>query len=182
MTRPGRGPYPLVSKLLLALASIAAYALIADLAESVEALESVPEPALWFHYVAGAVFGALVLAPYVGPRRRMLRIVGLCVASAAIYRLAVWFVTEGPLDYDMLVTFAVAGAGAAILCGLAVTCIAPRPYGPVVFVATLAGGAIGGASFEFKIATDQFLLVSHAIWQLLACLALHAGFRDRWPA
>jgi len=59
---------PLIIKLALALVSAIAYSVIAELADRFEAIESVPDTGLWFHYVVGAVFGALVLAPYLGAR------------------------------------------------------------------------------------------------------------------
>jgi hypothetical protein len=171
-------PSPLL-KFLLALASIAAYAVIARLAEAADPLESVPDAGLWFHYVVGAIFGALVLGPYATQPRRALRVIGLAVASALIYRLAVLFVTEGPLDYAVVTTFAITGAGAALLCCLAVSLIAPRPPRAVPLILALVAGAIGGASFDLRIASDPFLLLSHGAWQLLVCLALHAGFDVR---
>lgn len=174
--------FPLFAKVLLAFASIAAYALISNLADVLEPVESVPDPGFWFHYLAGAIFGALVLTPYVGADRRAIRMAALCIASAVIYRLAVWFVTEGPLDYDVVATFAITGAGAGVLCALAVVLIAPQPRRPLAFVLALVAGALGGASFDLKMSSDQYLLVSHGIWQLLVCLALHAGFRQRTTA
>jgi hypothetical protein len=85
---PQSASLPLWAKLGLALVSVLAYSVIAELADRFEAIESVPDTGLWFHYVVGAVFGALVLAPYVGPRQRIIRIVLLCAASAGI---EVWF-------------------------------------------------------------------------------------------
>ena len=166
-------------KLLLALASIAAYVLVANIAEALDPLESIPDAGLWFHYVVGAIFGALVLGPYAAPDRRPLRIAGLAAASAAIYRVAILFVTEGPLDYGVLTTFVITGAGAALLCCLAVCVIAPQRFAPLAFVLALLAGGAGGATFELKFASDPFLLVSHAAWQFLVCLALHAGFEAR---
>lgn len=171
--------FPLYAELLLALASIVVYALVAMLAEALDPLESVPDAVLWFHYVVGAVFGALVLGPYAVRERRWLRILALAIAGALIYRLAILFVTEGPLDYDVLTTFVITGAGAAVLCWLAICLIASRPYRVLPLVLALTAGAVGGASFDLKFASDPFLLVSHALWQLLVCLALHAGFAAR---
>jgi hypothetical protein len=182
MSRSTGTSFTLFAKLLLALASIAAYALIANLAERLEPIEGVPDPGFWFHYVAGAIFGALVLTPYLGPRQRALRFAGLCLASAGIYRLAVWFVAEGPLDYGVLATFVIAGAGAAAICVCAVVLIAPQPHRALAFVLVPAAGALGGASFELKMASDEIMLLSHGIWQLLVCFALHAGFRQRTRA
>lgn len=172
----------LASKILLALASVASYALVSSLAEAIEPLVAVPVTGYWFPYVAGAIFGGFVLMPYVGADRRALRIAGLWLAGAVIYRLAIWFATEGPLDYGPLVIFMITGAGAAVLCALAVILIAPQPWRPLALVFPLVAGALGGVSFELQIASDPFLLVSHGCWQLLVCLALHAGFEWRPPA
>ena len=168
----------LVFKLGLALASVAAYAVVADLAERLEAVESIPNTSLWFHYVLGAVFGALVLAPYIGARQRIARFVAICAASALIYHFAVWFVTDGPVGHSMITSFIAAGSLAALLSGLAVILIAPRPFSWRLVPLLLTAGALGGASFELKFAFDQILLIGHGTWQLLVCLALHFAFRD----
>jgi len=173
--------FSLVSKILLALASVASYSLVLRLAEAIEPVESVPGTGLWFPYVAGAIFGGFVLMPYVGQDRRTLRIAGLWVASALIYRLAVWFAADGPLGAGMLATFAITGAGAAVLCALSVVLIAPQRGSAPAFVFALVAGALGGASLDLKVAFDPDMLVGHGIWQLLVCLALHAGFERRTP-
>ena len=173
--------YSLVSKLLLAFASIASYVLVLRLAAAVEPIEVIPDAGLWFPYVAGAIFGAFVLMPYVGADRRALRIALLWVASALIYKLAIWFVATEPLDYDDSVTFAIAGTGAAVLCALSVMIIASRPGAALAFAYTLVAGALGGASFEIKVPSDPNLILNHGIWQVLVCLALHAGFERRIP-
>ena len=170
---------PLIIKLALALVSAIAYSVIAELADRFEAIESVPDTGLWFHYVVGAVFGALVLAPYLGARQRFIRFIGLCVASAAIYWLAVWFVTDGPIGYDAVTAFVIAGAGAALLSGIAVVAIAPRSFDLRLAGFTLVAGALGGAAFELKFAFDQYLLAGHVAWQMLTCLALHFGLRTQ---
>ena len=55
-----------------------------------------------------------------------MRAAAMCVASAAIYYVAVRFVVDGPFHYDTMTSFAVSGAGAALLTGLAVVVLAPR--------------------------------------------------------
>lgn len=169
--------FPPLIKLALALVSVVAYSVIAELADRFEAIESVPDTGLWFHYVVGAAFGALVLGPYVGPRQRIVRFVLLCAASAGIYWLAVWFVTDGPIGYDAVTSFVISGAGAALLSGLAVVAIAPRTFDLQLIAFTLVAGAIGGAAFDLKFAFDQYLLAGHVAWQLLVCLALHFSLR-----
>ena len=180
MMSPATGTrFPLIIKLALALVSVIAYSVIAELANRFEAIESVPDTGLWFHYVVGAVFGALVLGPYLGARQRIIRFIGLCIASAGIYWLAVWFVTDGPIGYDAITSFMLAGAGAALLSGLAVVLIAPRAFDLRLVGFALVAGGIGGAAFELKFAFDQYLLAGHAAWQMLTCLALHFGLRTR---
>ena len=171
--------FSLVFKYGLALTSVVAYAVIAQLADALEPIEAIPDAGLWFHYVLGAVFGALVLGPYVGPKQRALRIVLLAIASAGIYYLAVRFVADGPFSYDATTSFVLAGSASAVLCAIATILIAPcAPDWRVVPLAAVAG-AIGGAAFDFKLSFDQNLLMPHAVWQLLVCLALHFGLRER---
>jgi hypothetical protein len=169
----------LVFKYGLALTSIIAYAVIAQLADALEPIEAIPDAGLWFHYLVGAVFGALVLGPYVGLKHRALRIVALAVASAVIYYLAVKFVADGPIGYETVTSFVIAGAGAAVLCAVATILLAPRASEWRVVPLAAAAGAIGGATFDAKLAFDPNLLLAHAVWQLLVCLALHFGLRER---
>lgn len=171
----------LVFKYGLALASVVAYAVLAQLSDRLESVEGFPATGQWFFYVVAAIFGALVLGPYAGPRQRAIRLVLLCAASIAIYRLAIWFMAEGPLGYQAVTSFAAVGAVAALLCGLAVVVIAPRAFDWRLVPATLAAGALGGAAFDIKLPSDQYLLVGHAAWQLLTCLALHFGLREASP-
>jgi hypothetical protein len=107
----------------------------------------------------------------------MPRILALAAASAAIYWLAVRFVADGPIPYDSIVSLIVAGGGAALLCGLVTVVIAPRAFSWGLMPLLLAAGALGGAAFEVRIPNDELLLVGHAAWQLLVCLALNYGFR-----
>jgi hypothetical protein len=160
---------------------VVAYAILTQVAYWLEGLGGFPSPSLWFHYVIGAIFGALVMAPYARGPHRLLRGLALAAASAAIYWLAVWFVTDGPMGYDSIVSFTVAGALAAVLCGVAVAMLAPNAMSGRLFLLTLLAGAVGGATFDLKLAYDQNLLVAHAAWQLLVCLALHVGLH-RGPA
>lgn len=170
-------PFPLLGKYALALASLIGFVAISLLGEYLESGVGFSESGFWLRLAVGAVFGTCVLGPYAAPARRVPRILALAVASAAIYYLAVRFVAEGPIPYDSIVSLIVAGSGAALLCGLAVVVIAPRPFGWRIVPLLLVAGALGGAAFEIRIPNDGLLLVGHATWQLLVCLALHFGFR-----
>ena len=173
-----RNPTSLILRIGLALASIVAYAVLALIAEKLEAVDGIPETGIWFHYLVGAVFGALVLAPFIGPRQRFIRFVAMCVASAAIYYVAVRFVIDGPIGYDMITSFILSGGAAALLAGIAVVVIAPRAFSWKLLPLALAAGALGGATFDLKFSFDPNLLIGHAVWQLLVCLALNVSFRD----
>jgi len=169
--------FSLLSRLALTLASVGAYAVIAW-------QDQMPEPFNMFrtlsderYYVVGAIFGALVLGPYVALRGRALRILALAVASAVIYFFSVRFVILGPFGREATVSYVLAGAGAALLCGLAVLAIAPRTFVWQLIPIWLIAGAIGGAAFDFHSSYDRFFVIGHAAWQLLICVALHVGFR-----
>lgn len=173
--------FPLLAKYALALVSLIAFVAISLLGERLESGGGFSESGFWLRLATGAVFGACVLGPYAAPAHRVPRILALAVASAAIYWLAVRFVADGPIPYDSIVSLVVAGSGAALLCGLAVIIIAPRAFGWGIVPLLLAAGALGGAAFEIRIPNDELLLVGHATWQLLVCLAMHFGLRRASP-
>ena len=74
-----------------------------------------------------------------------------------------------------MASFLLAGAGAAVLCGVAVVVLAPSGFEWRLWPLLLVAGAIGGATFDLNFAFDPVLLIAHAAWQLLVCLALHLG-------
>ncbi len=168
---------PLELKFALAIASVVAYTVLTQVGEALEASGRIPNAGRWFHYLVGAAFGALVMAPYARAPHRVVRGFALAVASAVIYYLAVRFVVDGPIGYDAIIAFMVAGAGAAVLAAAAVVLIAPQSFGARLFALVLAAGAVGGATFELKLAFDPGLIIGHAAWQVLVCLALHYGLR-----
>ncbi len=170
----------LQAKLALAVASIAGYWLLYRLFEQLELSDSFPNAHLWiwFRSLVGIVFGALVLAPYVGSRQRIWRVLALCGTSVLIYFLAERFVADGPLGYETIAPFLVSGGGAALLVGLAVIVLAPQHFSWKLILLTLVAGALGGAAFQWNPEFfDHTILPGHAAWQLLVCLALHFGFR-----
>lgn len=169
--------FTLLGKYALALVSLIAFVAISLLGDHLESGVGFSESGFWLRLATGAVFGACVLGPYTAPSHRVPRILALAVASAAIYWLAVRFVADGPIPYDSIVSLIVAGSGAALLCGLAVVIIASRPFGWELVPLLLAAGTLGGVAFEIRIPNDELLLVGHAAWQLLVCLALHFGIR-----
>ena len=170
-------PPSIAFRLMLAMASIVAYSVLAQLVPVFESFEGIPNINTVFHLVVGAVFGALVMAPCARVPRRVLRGIALTVAAAAIYYGAVRVVVNSPPGLDALATFTLAGAGAALLCGLAVAAIAPLAFDLRFTALLLVAGAAGGAVFDVKFSFDPNLLLGHAAWQLLVCFALYLGSR-----
>lgn len=171
--------YDLAAKLLLALASVGGYWLVVSLAERNDWSGTILGFQWPFHLI-GLIFGALVMAPYAaGSSQPATRMLALAVASALIYQLAVRFVVDGPLDYSTIAPYVIAGAGSALLTGLAVALIAPRRLSWQLPVLALAAGAIGGAAFDWQLPVEWAPNDLHAYlaWQLLVCLALHRSLR-----
>jgi hypothetical protein len=167
--------HTLLFRLLLASASVVAYAVLAQFTPVLEALDDVPYASTVFHLVVGAIFGALVLVPYARVPHRFLRGVALATASAAIYYFTIRFIVGGPSGLSALATFMIAGACAALLCGAAVAVIAPLAFSLGLAVLLVVAGAVGGAVFHARISFDPNLLLGHAAWQMLVCLALYFG-------
>jgi hypothetical protein len=172
------GVHTLLFRLLLASASVVAYAGLAQLTPFLERFDNVPYVSTVFHLVVGAIFGALVLAPYARAPHRLLRGVALAGASAAIYYFTIRFVVGGPAALSALATFLIAGACAALLCGAAVAVIAPQAFSLRLAALLVVAGAVGGAVFDSRVSFDPNLLLGHAAWQLLMCLALYFGQRN----
>jgi hypothetical protein len=170
--------HTLLFRLLLASASIVAYAGLVQLTPFLEALDDVPYVSTVFHLLVGAIFGALVMGPYAQVPLRVLRGVALAAASAATYYFTIRFVVSGPAGLSALATFMIAGACAALLCGAAVAVIAPQPFSLRLAVLLIVAGAVGGAVFHARISFDPNLLLGHAAWQILVCLALYFGQRN----
>jgi len=168
----------LACKLTLALVSVGLYWLVVALAERFDWSGTLLGFQWPFHLI-GLIFGALVMAPYATSPQRLIRMIALAIASALIYQLAVRFVVDGPLGYSTVAPYVIAGAGAALLSGLAVALIAPRRFSWRLPVFTLVAGAIGGAAFDwqFPAAWAPNDLHAYLAWQLLVCLALDRGLR-----
>ncbi len=168
-------------RLLLAMASVVAYAVLVQFTPLLEMIDSVPNVNTLFHLLIGAIFGALVLAPYAKAPRQAARGIALAAAGATIYYGAIRFVVESPAGLDPLAALVIAGVGAALLCGLAVALVAPGRFTPRLGLALAIAGAVGGAVFDLKLTFDPHLLIGHAAWQLPVFLALYFA-RDKATA
>jgi hypothetical protein len=170
----------LPGKLALAVISAASYWLIDGLGARFDWDMTIFGNFVWPSHLVAAIFGALVMAPYAAASSvRLLRVLGLCVASAFIYFYAVKFVADGPFSYNAITPFLISGAGAVIPIGLSVVVLAPRKASWRLFVLCLVAGLVGGAAFDDLIWPGAgFAEVGgHLAWQVLVCLALHLGFR-----
>jgi len=169
----------LKAKLALAFISVGLYAFLNFLSARSEAIDALLSTANSGMHLSALIFGALVMVPYVvSTGRRVLRAVTMCIASAAIYYAAVRFVADGPLGYNMITSFVLSGSATALLTGLTVVVLGPRPFPARLVPLMLAAGAAGGGVFEYKSSIDETMLLAHAAWQLLVCLALHFSFRE----
>lgn len=178
MTQPSASPN-LPTRLALALVSAGSYGLLTFLSERSEAIDTFLSNANSGMHLVAVVFGALVMVPYVSASGRwLLRAAALCVASAVIYYVAVRFVVDGPFHYNTLTSFAVSGAGAALMVGLAVVVFGPRQFRAKLVPIMLVAGAAGGIVFDHKFSMDESMLLGHLAWQMLVCVALHFSFRE----
>ena len=171
----------LQAKLLLAAISASSYWIVDALADRSAAFNEFLSQGNAGRYLIGIALGALVMAPYVSsPQWRVLRLVTMCIASAAIYDGAVRFVSDGPLSYNTLAPFLLSGAIAALLVGLAVGLLAPRRLHRRMVPLSLVAGVFGGAAFNWSLASgsDSAPFAGHVVWQVLVCLALHLSFRE----
>lgn len=130
--------------------------------------------------VAGAVFGALVLVPFIeAPRARLLRALALVAGAALIHWGSVRL--GASLDQHLqggygaaAVICGVPGLTGALLCALLTALVAPlRPVWTVVAVTSVAG-FFGAQAFFFALPLGGYLL-----WQLLVFLALYASARGQ---
>jgi hypothetical protein len=165
----------LAFRLLLAVVSTLSYAVLVQFSPVIEAIDGVPHLNTAFHLVVGALFGAFVMAPYARMPRRLARGALLAVSAGGIYYAAIRFVVDGPAGLDALQSFVIAGSAAALLCGLLVSLVAPRAFGLRLAALLVVAGAAGGAAFALRISFDPDLLIGHAAWQLLTCVALYLG-------
>jgi hypothetical protein len=141
----------------------------------------------WTNILVGALFGALVLAPWVtrGPRAA-LRVAALVLAAVLIYTLAVWLVVInwGPLDLGGAAAVIASGVLGACLVTAAVLIGAPLTASPLIWAYAIAAGLAGGTVFHYAITADGgppslVIGTGYAVWQVLVALALALGWRAR---
>ena len=148
----------------------------------------------WWIILHGAIFGVLVLVPFIASdRHRTLRAVALVVASVVSYDAAIKI--PDLIDLNLpgdLGDFIVAGVSGALLVATAVRFIAPLRAGLPYWSFTFLAGAIGGFVFAMTFdvcdwdncSSPGLILVyasGWAAWQSLVCGALFVG-SQRSPA
>jgi len=132
----------------------------------------------------GAVFGLLVLVPFIAPaaRHRVLRGAALVLAGAVIYALAVRSAVDGyGLPIAGRAAVSISGVLGALLSAAAASAIAPlspRPrLWPYCAVSGLLGGLVVAAALDAE--SDLVVAAAHAVWEVLVCLALVVGVRKQ---
>jgi hypothetical protein len=147
---------------------------------ALEWLDSTGLPGAWAensYIFVGAIFGALVLVPFVSDRRRRTgAIVALVLGSVAVYGLVVEFATKqyGPLKLDYDVAIVVSGLLGAVLVGLLAKIAVPLKTPGIFWVAVSAAGLSGGFLFSLVWESDYDAIAATGFigWQVLVCLAL----------
>ena len=135
---------------------------------------------LVYYGTSGLLFAAGVLFPYLNRDRAMnLSAFGLVAASAASYWCAVWLAVEMPIVVGSeLLSFTIASiAGALIVMAALVVMTSIRMTGSLIG-AVLFVGVVGGPVTNATLPKDGLLiLLGHAGWHLLLCLAIYFGTR-----
>jgi hypothetical protein len=137
----------------------------------------------WTNILVGALFGALVLAPWVPRRpRAALRVAALVLAAVFTYTLAVWLavINWGPLNLGGAAAVIASGVLGACLVTAAVVLGAPLPASPSIWGYAIAAGLAGGTFFHYAITADSgapslVIGTGYAVWQVLVALALALG-------
>ena len=152
-------------------------------------LGDVPSPLFsWWLIFHGAIFGILVMAPFVDVRSlRSLRVIALIVASIFSYDAAMRVpgIRPSSIIFDP-VSFMFAGLTGALLVATAIRFIAPLRAGPEYWAYTAAAGLSGGLIFYFTFdicdggpCRSAWQIIPYAsgwiIWQTLVLLAMYEG-------
>ena len=128
----------------------------------------------------GAVFGALVLVPFLPAwRQRIGSVAALVLGSIVIYGLAVQLAFEqyGPLDLEYETSIVVSGLLGALLVGVLAKVAVPLRTSVWSWAAVAGAGLIGGIVFSWAWSEggDASIVVGYVVWQVLVCLALGIG-------
>lgn len=146
------------------------------LSEAWEALDS-----QYATYVpVGAVFGVLVLVPFLPVwRQRIGAVAALVLGSIAIYGLVVELALGryGPLNLEYELAIVVSGLLGALLVGALARVAVPLRTAAWFWGAVAGAGLIGGLVFSWAWSTggDARITVGYVAWQVLVCLALASG-------
>jgi hypothetical protein len=135
---------------------------------------------LFSYGLAGAIFGALVLVPFVGAKRsRAGRASALILGSILIYALTVELATDryGSLNLDNDTSILVSGALGAILVGILTTLAAPLRASRKLWAYVVVAGLVGGFLFNLAVYSPHAVVVAlgYAAWQVPVCWALYMG-------
>lgn len=151
-----------------------------------EALDGLPEAweafdSQYATYVpVGAIFGALVLVPFLPVwRQRIGAVAALVLGSIVIYGLVAELALNqyGPLSLEYELAIVVSGLLGALLVGALAKVAVPLRAAGWFWGAIAGAGLIGGLVFSWAWSTggDARMTVGYVAWQVLVCLALGSG-------
>lgn len=141
-------------------------------------------PLEWFDYpIAGALFGAAVLCPYLRwGHAFVLRAVALIAASTLSYFCAVTFVLTSEEWFGLawgLTAFAIASFIGVTIVLVAAKALIPLRVTAMFWLLGLVASLVGGAAMYagFELLGDTLLndAAGFCAWHMLACIAIHRG-------
>jgi hypothetical protein len=140
---------------------------------------SLPGPQDVRNLLSGAIFGVLVLVPFLdAPWAQIGRAIALVAGSMVIHSIAVKVAVSLVWQHvPARIAMAMAGLiGALLVAALAQAAIPLRAGWKLWAYASLAGIA-GGVVLDLLLDTDRDAVAAagFAAWQMLVCLALHLG-------
>ena len=131
-----------------------------------------------FYGVSGLLFAAGVLLPYLKRDNSVIaHALALVIASTVSYYSAVWLALDGPFADDSgWISFTIASVAGAAIVLTAVASMTPDRASRAFVVFGLLAGFAGGPVTYFTLPSDGYLiLLGHASWHTLICLAIYFG-------
>lgn len=162
----------------LALVSTAAWHILTDGSD----VAATPWPSGWqdlpdwlLLWASGSVYSALVLFRYVPSTGAGVRAATFAVAGAVSYWIGVNFTLHASPIESAVATTAVVGVVTAAGLGCLVVWLGTLRFSLVSFAALCVAGGLGGAAIGTESLYELIdeLVVSHAAWQVLTCVAFY---------
>jgi hypothetical protein len=128
--------------------------------------------------LAGGVFGALVLVPFIAAARaRLVRAGALVVGGALIHWGAVSLAIHLAGDVPVMAVYVIPGFVGGLLSALLTALVAPLPVPWRAVALASLGGLAGGVAFGISPDFDLWGWGDYILWQMLVFLGLYFGTR-----